>query len=94
MNFALAPPFGSAVDIECKVGYARSKHHGRFGAGTTEKNNGPDGKVECVVDKPNPPGFGVTHGHQNNAAKVDAVGSGVKPTQTLAWNEAEKIADD
>lgn len=93
MNFAFAPPFGSAIDVDEEIGDAGGKHHRRLGAGATKQNNRPDRKIEGVVDKPNPPRFGVAHDHQDNTTKVDAVGSGVKPTQTLAWNKAEKIAD-
>lgn len=94
LGFAFAPPFGSAVDIESKVSHARGEHHGGFSAGAAEEDNCPDGKIKRVVDEPDPPGFGVAHGHQDNTAEVDAVGSCVKPTQTLAWDEAEEITDD
>lgn len=63
LDFALAPPFDGAVNVESKIGDTGGEHHGRLGASATQKDDGPNGEIEGVIDEPNPPRFGVAHSH-------------------------------
>ena len=94
LDFALAPPFDGAVDVEDEIGDTGSEHHGCLDTGATQKDNSPNGKIEGVIDEPNPPRFGIAHGHENDTTEINAVRSGIKPAQALAGDETEQIADD
>lgn len=94
LDFALALPFDGTVDIKDEISDTGSEHHGRLDAGAAQKDDGPNGEIESVIDEPNPPRFGIAHGHENDATEIDAVRSGIKPAQALAGDETEQIAND
>lgn len=43
LDFTLAPPFDSAININDEIGDTGGEHHRCFGAGAAHKDNCPDG---------------------------------------------------